>query len=346
MLKIANYDGSVETLVDFVNRVWSEAYAGKMTFPHWTSQFFEWQFRLDRDESRDNLIAAYDGPLVVGVLLGTRGMYRTPTGLLPGSQWSWLSIAPDYQSRGIAKALDMERTRRQRELRSRLIVSYRYVGSRHSLAERPRKGAENTKFNRKIGFWARVLDPARFADWHWSPLEGLLAKAASLISRIPPANPNVRSLNGSDLDACLDLTREFNVTLPLSMAWNRDSLFHQLYGNPISQSLVIEEGGRISGFVNFHLLPFQAKTTERVGIFDLIVMKAATTKGQIQLLNAAILKMRNQGAILALKLRCGDSPSWPLLRTHFIPQPADSYLVIQGDQFSIPRSAPIHLLWR
>ena len=133
-IEIETYRGSVEDLVEFVNRVWTHSYAGKMTFPSWMSNYFEWQFKLDSDPSRQNLIAAYDGPVLAGVLLGTNYPLRSPVGLHAGSHWSWLSIHPDYRSRGIAKLLDQERIVRQIAARSRLIVSYRYVGSRHSQA--------------------------------------------------------------------------------------------------------------------------------------------------------------------------------------------------------------------
>src|ERR1700750_2253232 len=103
MIKIETYRGSIEELVEFVNHVWTHSYAGRMTFPSWTTKFFEWQLRLDSDPSRQNLIAAYDGSVLVGVLLGTSLPFRSPAGLHAGSLWSWLSIHPDYRGRGIAK---------------------------------------------------------------------------------------------------------------------------------------------------------------------------------------------------------------------------------------------------
>jgi GNAT superfamily N-acetyltransferase len=341
----------MDELVEFVNAVWTHSYAGRMTFPCWTSQFFEWQFRLDNETSRQNLIAAYDGPVLAGVLLGTNFLFRSPGGIHCGSQWSWLSIHPDYRGRGIAKALNQERIVRQAAATSRLIVSYRYVGSSHSQTERPRKESPDRKFNRKIGFWARVIDPIRFSRWHWSRMEGLLARMTSPFTRIPSSartDSFVRSFVSADLDACLHLARESTAASILSIAWDHDSLRHQLCGNRISQTLVVEESGVITGFVNFYLLNFQAKTVEKVAILDLIVLRNASSRSRVRLLNAALARMQDQGVALALKVRCGDTPSWPMLRTHFVPQPPDSILVVQsvGDPVEVPKSGSIHVLWR
>ena len=322
-----------------------------MTFPCWSREYFEWQFQLTDGGDRTNLIAAYDNSVLVGVLLGTNYPMRLPAGRLWGSHWSWLSVHPDFRNRGIAKLLDQERIIRQRAAGSRLIASYRYVGSKHSQAERPRTRRLERKFNRKIGFWARVLSPARFAAWHWSQVEGILGKLAAPFMRIPSdanANGPVREFSPTDLDACVSLAQSAYSRLMLSLNWDHASLGRHLCGHPISQTLVVEEAGRVTGFINFHLLSFRAKNLETVAIIDLIAFGTTSLPNRLRLLNAALARMRDQGAVLALKLRCGDTPVWPLLRTHFIPQAADSLLVLQPvvEELNIPSSAPIHLLWR
>ena len=288
---------------------------------------------------------------MTGVLLGTDYPFRSPAGLHGSSHWSWLSIRPEYQGRRIVKALHNERVSRQTAAHSRLISSFRYVGSPHSKAERPRRGLRDEKFNRKLGFWARVIDPERFSKWHWNGIEGFLAKLASPLTQIPAsakADASVRPFTANDIDRCLSLAQDGYASCKLLIAWDHDSLLHQLSGNEISQTLVLEEDGVITGFVNFHVLEFRAKTIERVAILDLIVLRHASSKGRIRLLNAALARMQDQGVILALKVRCGDTLSWPMLRTHFVPQLPDSYLVLQtvGETFSLPKSGPIHLLWR
>lgn len=322
-----------------------------MTFPCWNRSFFEWQFRITEQSDRQNLIAAYEGSQLAGVLLGTSYPFRSTNERLPGSQWSWLSIPDQFHGRGIAKLLDQERIVRQRSDGSKLIVSFRYIGSRHSRAERPHQDSRDNKFNRKIGFWARVIDPARFARWHWQPLDAWLSRLAAPFMHIPATanfDPQVRSFLETDLNQCVELCTAAYSPLSLSIAWDHDSLRHQLYGSQITQTVVLQENGQVTGFANFHLLPFHARTVETVAIIDLIVLNRASPAGRIRLLNGALSRMQQQGAVLALKLRSGDTPAWPLWRTHFIPKPADSLLVLQGVEqtIDVARSASIHILWR
>lgn len=350
MLKVSTYEGSMEDLVQFVNRIWDHSYLGKMTYPRWTVDFFNWQLGPHLQPSRQNLIAAYDGGTLAGVLLGTSYPYRTPVGRHVGSLWSWLSIDPAYRGQRIAKRLDQERIDRQREHNSRLIVSYRYFGSRHSQAEKPRADSPDLKFNRRIGFWARVLDPSRFAKWHFHRFEGQLARLSAPLLKVPQpsGNPATRPYLDSDLDSCLTLVQQCHAGLVLTIDWDRESLRQQLGGSGPTRTIVAEDQGQIVGLVNFHVLDFHARCIEPVAIIDLLLIHKMSSVGRTALLNAALAAMKCQGAVLALKLRCGDVPVWPLLRTHFIPQPADSHLVLQpvSDAFSIDTKANIHLLWR
>ena len=351
MLRYTTYQGTIEDLVEFVNRVWEDAYIDKTTFPCWTVEFFKWQFGDGSDARLSHLLAAYDGTRLVGVLLGRPCLLRLPSGVIRGSQWSWLSIDSRYQGRGIARALDHERIKLLAATDSRLIISYRFVGSTHSKAERPSGRVSDRKFNRKIGFWARILDPVRFAAWNWNRFEGLLARMASPLSKVPDttrAGTRIRFCTEFDIDTCVAVANDSFSGTSLAIEWDRVSMRHQLLGNPVSQTLVLEENGNLTGFINFHILPFRARTLESIGIIDMIAGGASTTKGCVQLINRALYTMKLQGAIVALKLRCGDIKSWPMWRTFFVPQPAGSFLVLQSVSVpvEVPSHSPIHVLWR
>ncbi len=189
-VSIDSYRGSAEELAEFVNEVWEHSYAGKMPFPHWTPAYLKWQLRIRANEDSRSLLAAYEGMRLVGVLLGTDYSFRTPGGIFRGSQWSRLSVHPEYRGKGIAKALDRERIHRQEAAGSKLVVSYRYVGSRHSQAERPDKNFPAEKFHRKVGSSARVLDPTRFRKWRSNRVHGLLAQLAAPMARVPRPRGN------------------------------------------------------------------------------------------------------------------------------------------------------------
>ena len=350
-ISIESWRRSAEDLAEFVNRIWEHSYAGKMPFPHWTAEYLRWQLRMEgRPESR-NLLAAYEGTNPVGVLLGTDYVFRSPAGIHPGSQWSWLSVCPEHRGRGIVKALDRERVHRQEAAGARLIVSYRYVGSRHSLAERPDRICPSQKFHRKVSSSVRVLDPTRFRKWCSNRIQGLLAQLAAPTSwiRLPrTSDSGIRDFSMGDLEACVELLNASFSSCVLAIHWNNETLRHQLCGSSLSQTLILEDKGRISGLVNFHALPYQDRTVENIGLFDLIAFGNIPTDSKVRLINAALTRMMEHGIILAVKLRCGDTAAWPMARARFIPQPAQSFLVLQriGDPVHIPSDARMHLLWR
>lgn len=350
-LRIESFQGSVEELVTFVNDVWQQSYRGKMTFPTWTPDYFDWQFRLADESSRSNLIAAYDGERLAGVLLGTNYPFRSPAGRHLGSQWSWLSVHPDFRGRGVTKLLDEERTRRQIEAGSKLIVGFRYFGSRYSMSEQPRAGKDNHKFNRKVGFWARVLDAPRFSQWHWNHFQGALANSTRIFHELsdavkPPTY--VRRFAPEDLEACLQLARRSFESLTLSIDWDQDSLRHQLSGGSVTHTYVLETADGVTGFMNFHVLPFSARTIEKVAVIDMFVLGAATSNQLLPFVNHCLRAMRAEGAVLALKARLGDAPWWPLVQAQFLPQKPDSYLVLQpvGGSYEVEKTCSIHVLWR
>ncbi len=134
----------------------------------------------------------------------------------------------------------------------------------------------------------------------------------------------------------------------MSVRWDEDSLERQLCGHPITQTVVGTVNGKAKGFVNFLLLPFQARTRELVAVVDLICVDQLPSRQQVDLLKSSLWLMREQGAILALKLRCGDTRAVSMIASGFIPRPKTSSLVLQwiSEATVIPKRGPIHLLWR
>lgn len=350
MTRIDTFSGTADELSQFVGKVWSDSYTGKMSFIHWTPEYLQWQLRLDDPQQRNNLLAAYDGNTLVGVLLGINHSFRVESEVIPGSLWSWLSVRSDYRGRDIVKALDEERQRRQREAGSKLIASFRYFGTRHSLAERPVNRTPQ-QYSSRLGFWARVLNPARFGRWHVKRLEanlGALSGPFAPVPRLEHKGTTICRFRHEDLDECLELVRNSYSTVKFSVDWAKPSLAHQLAGNSLSHTLLLKEGGRICGLINFHVLPFQSRTIEKVGVIDLLAFGGGSSRKQAQLVDAALAEMRALDAILALKLRSGDAPAVPLLRNCFVPQHADSFVVLRwlDRTRELPENIPMHLLWR
>ncbi len=352
MIRLDDFQGTPEELAEFITPVWKESYQGRMVYPDWTGDFFRWQMRWDAPDSRRHMIAAYDDDRLIATLLGTSFSFRVRSEQIRGSLWSWMSIDPEYRGRGLATLLDRDRVRRLQDEKTDLIVSYRYFGSRHSLAEQPkRSNGRPKKFNRTIGLWIRVLDPWTMGRWALKASEGWMARMSFPLTPVP--NPGkldgcVRPATEQDLPRCVELIREETSGMVLSLDWGLDSLRHQLLGSPLVTTLVFERAGVIEGFVNFHVLDWVGRFAGKVGIFDLIVTGRLESRAALTLMNAALRTMVAKGAILTVKVRAGDVPASLMWRSHFVPKPADSHLILQwvSKNREIPSRSPTHLLWR
>lgn len=348
-LAIEAFRGSTAELCCFIQETWAQAYSGKMPFPVWSKEYFDWQL-MPVEGQPDRRIAAYVKGELAAVLLGAPQTLQTPTAVLPGANYSWLSVAKKFRGQGLAAALDKARVALEREHQSDLIVSYRFTGSKHSLAEQPTSKSPLKDFNRRLGFWARPLDGTRLKKWNTDRLEGsfswLLEKALPGIRW--SESSTVRTFERRDLNDCLAVVMKQTAGSQLSIRWDEDSLERQLCGHPISQTVVATVDGHAKGFVNFHLLPFQARTRELVAVVDLICLQQLSMRQRVDLLKSSLSLMRDQGAILALKLRCGDTAALPMLGSGFIPRPKTSSLVLQwvSEAQRVPKRGPVHLLWR
>ncbi len=341
-----------EQLQTFVEDTWTEAYRGRMAFPVWTAEYFDW-IRASSDAS-NRCLCVYDQRELVAVLLGVQSRFQTPHSGFSGGHWSWLSVAKSHRGRGLAKRLDATRVDLEKAARSDLIVSYRFVGSRYSLAERESRLFPLKKFHQRLGFWARPLDGHRLHQWTINRAEGLLSR---LVMPVLPSvkwtganggGNGIRLFHHGDLADCVQAAATQFRDCVLKVRWDKSSLRQQLTGSAISQTVVAEHQGRVQGFINFHILPFQARTRELVAVVDLICVNQLPARQQRALIKNALGLMRDQGAILALKIRCGDVSAPLMLATNFTPRWPDSSLVLQWTRSvqRIPKRRPIHVLWR
>lgn len=341
------YRGSNAELQAFVESTWTTAYKGLISYPVWSTEYFDWQFS-QKNETDRRLCARHNGKLVA-VLMGAGKRFRTPDRTFFGAQYSWLSVDKDYRGMRLAQRLDEARIALEKSVNSELIVSYRFTGSRHSLAERPTR--HKRKFHKRVGLWGRQLQGSRLQKWNMNKVEGLLGLAGMpLLPRTdwPATSPNIRPFDPVDLGGCLNLVERSSDKFELTIDWDESSLQHQLAGSPVAQTVVWEHVGEVQGFVNFHVLPFQARTLEPVGIIDMIEVGEMSVRDQSALLRSCLGLMRNQGAVVALKLRCGDVSNSLMLRTGFTPRLKDSHLVLQSPEESVQVSSrsSLRLLWR
>lgn len=354
-MEIRSYDGSAETLRDFVVGVWRDTYGGRMAFPLWTPDYFRWQLGVESpaQATSPHLIAAYDGGRLVGTILGYPARFRTPLGERAGSQGSWLSVAREYRRQGVATQLRQELRRRHVEHGLGFQIGYGYFGSPHSLGPsfwQSQRELGTTFFNR-VGFWARVLNATRAARFNLSRWEALLTNTLSRLVLPPLERPGhlvLRDYRSSDLADCERVVAAATGDCQLSLIWDATALDRQLSGGGVGQTLAAERDGRVAGLVNWHCLPFLGRTEDVVAVVDVLAMSELTLVEQHRLLWAALSRMQQAGAVLALKLRIGDYERTPLLTTGWVPRWPDSYVLATwgAEPEPFPELTRMHLLWR
>ncbi|MEZ6060628.1 MAG: GNAT family N-acetyltransferase [Planctomycetaceae bacterium] len=355
MYEARPFAGTPEELAKFVVGAWESTYAGKMPVPHWSGDYFRWQLRLDEPDSHENSIAVYEGDQPVGVMLQFPVMFEIAGRPCPGVQSSWLSVVPEHRGRGVATLLFDAAQAALLKQNLRLRLGFGYTGSRVSLGPRfwkRQRDRSATSFVGRAGFWVRVLDARRAAAWNVNLPESRLTSLAGPFLRLSrPRNRSgiiIRPAQHSDVPRCLELADVATRNCQLRLVRDADALERHLGLAGFSQALVAEERGQVRGCIAYHCIPIAGRTVERVGILDLVFLSELSKAGRTELLKSVLWRLRDEGAVLALKLRTGDYPAGTFLSRGWFCKPADSDVIVNWAQESekIPRLRRMHVLWR
>jgi GNAT superfamily N-acetyltransferase len=252
MLEVRSYEGSAEELSEFVIAQWTASYRDKIAVPLWSADYFRWQLRMDEPEQRRHLIAAYDGGKLAGVVPFCPMPFRLDDDLFAASQASWLSVAPEFQGQGVAGKLIQGSRAVHRELGLKFQLGFAYYGRQASRAPAfwLRSQSSSTLSIRKAGFWVRVLDAPRAADWNSDYFEGLFTRATAPIFGSPQrrllSNLVIRPAEERDVSRCLEIAELATRHCRLRLAWDRDSLSRQLGLRGFNHALVARRRWRIA----------------------------------------------------------------------------------------------------
>ncbi|MCA9080586.1 MAG: GNAT family N-acetyltransferase [Planctomycetaceae bacterium] len=333
---------------------WLSTYAGKVSVPHWSADYFRWQLGLDRPESRDLLTCVYDRDRLVGCVLCFPMTFAWAGEQIEAAQASWLSVHPDYRGHGVGKMVNEASGKALRERGLAFKLGYGYFGSKDSLGPKFWKKTlgESSEFVGKIGFWARVLDPARAAAWNLNRMESRLTAFSAPVLTSPrlrhPRGVCIRPVVAADLPRCLELAERSTSHADLRLLWDEESLGRQLGLQGYAEGLVAEEEGEVQGCIGFHAVPIQGNTVQPVGILDLVFVSELSARARNELVNSALLRLKEVGAVVALKLRGGDYPWNTFLNWGWVWKPVDSHVIVTWADNVQRRSAvrSSHLLWR
>jgi predicted N-acetyltransferase YhbS len=336
VIEIRTYEGDAPTLSVFTQGVWRRTYAGRMTIPLWDERYFEWQLLAERPGGRDYLVVAYEGARLVGSLLGEAFRFRLRGREFDATMGSWLTVDPDYRGQGLGKRLVAEQRRRHQERGAVFHLGYGYEGAAISMGPAFwKRMGDDTLVLGWVGWWARVLDHAAVSEWDLAWWHRIGSRLLGLVQGPPPseASPDVRPYRPDDVSACLRLTHQLLNQVDLGYVWTQERLGHQLHFRDVPRTLVAEQDGQVAGFVNFYPLQFLGRHPLAVGLIDLMVMGPLRPAGRIQLLRAALARMRQEGMKLALALRLPGAPGRALLACGFLPLPRElSFLCYRIDR--------------
>ena len=325
-----------------------------MAVPRWSADYLRWQLRMDDPSFRRHIIAVYSDSKLAGVFAHIPVEFHLFGEQIKSSQQSWLSVAPDYRRQGVAKALVEGSLAVHRERGCGFQMGFTYYGRRLSIGPKFWWGTQSQESTliKNAGFWVRVLDPAKAAKWNIDPLEAWATKLATplipTLHQRASTNLIIRPADHQDIPNCLSLIDKATSHCDMRIMWDADSLARQLGLFGYSRSLVAEVQGEVKGFVTFHTLLLTGHHEAPIGIIDLVAVSELSPAARNELIDAALLELKDRGAVLVLKLRIGDFPRGLFLRLGWMIRPADSHIIIRWISKSPPASNPrnLHLLWR
>lgn len=348
MVEVRTFDGDATAAAAFTQRVWSDRYRLKIPVIEWSAPYFEWQLLRDRPGARDFLVAAYDGSRLVGTLFAEAFPFQLRGTPIDATMGSWLSVDPEYRRHGIARKLADEQARRHRARGARFMLGYGVAGT-----DGPRfwLSRGDTQALQAVGFWIRLLDQRRVAEWAPSLRDRLAARVLGpFAGGIPAAerSAGIRRFAARDLDACLELVRTVEQSADLGCRWTRERLAHQLTPGPLVRTWVAEREGVVRGLVNYYVISMTGRTTMPVAVIDLVAFGALPRQARRDLLDVALAAMAAEGAGLAMVLRLACFSGSDLRRAGFVPTLRDSrvLLTVRDPDLPVDGVGGLHVLWR
>lgn len=353
MIEIRTFEEGPEELSAFCTGIWRKRYSGgKMTVPRWTPEFLEWELFTGDTRDREFLVAAYDGSRLVGALPAKPTRFHLHGEAFDATLGSYFSVDPEYQSHGVALKLNLEQCRRHRKHGARFCIGYVYLGAAEAQGKEfwlrlPR----NLTIVSKMGLWARILDHKAIADFELSARDRWAARLLGTVQRKlrPPADASgVRPYRPADLPDCLRLAGGMSERADFGCVWTEGALARQLAFKDSPRTLVVEQNGRVEGFINYCHLELEGRTVVRAGVIDLLSIDDLQRPLVRRLFRVALSRMIDEGCHVALLPRIASYSTLPLLAAGFVPMLPEHGLTAQSmDGTTFPDTVRrLHVRWR
>ncbi|MBN2199847.1 MAG: GNAT family N-acetyltransferase [Candidatus Aminicenantes bacterium] len=319
-ISIEPFRGDYKALERMAHASWRDEY-GEASFPNFYKPAFL-RYLFDRVKDRDHLLAAYRGDEIVGFLanLPQRFHYQ---GRIYRAVYSCLLVSrKEFLRRGLATALIEEALRVNRKHRYDFALLTLEAGHRSTkLMKKMEAAGRPLEWIKKIRVIARILDLERVAR-----SEGLKSwekAAVRLIGGHRPPKPAgasvLRPYRPGDLDSCLALLNRIKDTVRLALVWEAGELSVELNCPGVSQTLVYEKEGQVSGLVNFIQHDHLGRTVEKWAWLNHVAYPDLTPSERRLFVRDFLRFIHGEGFLGAIEWTKNYYSLKPLYRARFFP---------------------------
>lgn len=321
-IAIRTYQGDGADLAELTNRIWRGAVGGKMLFPLWDRDYFQWRLLDPRAGGSDFHLAAYDGDRLVGCVLAEPRTFDVLGQRKRATLSSWLTVDKGAKDPRLALRLLAELRRRHREREMAFSMGYAGSAARDFWAGLAARSPGEIQFLDRISFWSRPFDAAAVGASGFSFVERhgpRLARYLPALRQVP--RTPVRAFDAArDLSRCLDWLSAQAAGAEVRIVWEPERLELEL-AHPRARTLVLDDGER-GGFINYYSIRMLGAAEVQVGVIDLFAGTLPFLQ-TLALLGAACDRMREEGVELAVMMRAASAPSRAMLAAGFVPYPTD-----------------------
>ena len=342
MIDIRSFEGTPADASAFIFGVWRRAYGGRAPIAVWTPEFFEWTLMSRVPQGTEYMMAAYDGPTLVGTVFAEAFTYRLRGAPFKGAGGSWLAVDPRYLGAGVAKSMWAEMRRRYLRDGIRSMFGFTYITKHADLGQKFWSRNANTEVVSRVPCWVRVIDHAATAAWEPERPLALLSSAIGLFQgkpRDPASRDGVRPYVSADLAGCLRALRAEGARADLFIDYEDERFATQLDYKGYPKTVVAGQGSAVEGFINYFPIASLGRTEMPTGIVDYLVVSELPYELQVRLLATALAQARDQGLAYLMVPHRSGLPIRALLKTGFNLVPPQFRLISMSpeDDFAIGR---------
>ncbi|THF70277.1 GNAT family N-acetyltransferase [Deinococcus sp. Arct2-2] len=336
-IEVRPFDGDPAELAALINLSWQGRYLARDLIPVYDAQSLGWQVLDTGEDSHDFRLAAYDGGRLVGCFLADRLTLRVGAEIRHGTQGSYLSVHPDYASRGVATRLinALERAHRRHGLEFMLgyVNAAPHTPAAQFWTAFQRAFPARYRPLKSVHFWMRFLNARAVVGALGHPAERAGLRALSALQGGPRRNTvgrsggEVRPYTLADLPACHLLLDRAAARSDLAQLWDASGLAHQFHSPPQSHrlaqshTLVSQIHGHIQGFSTSFAWPLHSRSHIPAEAIDLLLLDDLTPTARRHLLHATAAASAERGAWLTLAARTDARHAATFLACGFIPVP-------------------------